>query len=206
LAEDNWIRFGEFELGKYPVTVAEYKVFVEDDGYANERWWKAGGFKTEAEPRNWAEQLEHPNRPVTEVNWYQAAAYCAWSRARLPTEAEWGLAAGGEKREYPWGDEKPDASRANFGNTGPGHATPIGLYPAGQTPEGLQDMAGSVWEWSVDWYEEGKSKALRGGSWSDVEDYLRSAGRSWDVPEDRYADIGFRLARDRFSRDSFLFG
>jgi hypothetical protein len=107
LAEDNWVSFGRFEMGKYLVTVAEYKVFVEDDGYTNERWWKAGGFQETTEPEGWAEQLEHPNRPLVGVSWYEAAAYCAWKGARLPTEAEWERAAAGVgKREYPWGTKR----------------------------------------------------------------------------------------------------
>jgi len=163
LAENNWVRIGEFEIGKYPVTVAEYKVFVENDGYSTERWWQAGGFGAGKEPRRWAEQQEHPNRPVTGVSWYEAAAYSAWAGARLPTEGEWELAARGNAgREYPWGNDKPDPTRAHYRGW-PGHATPIGLYPAGATPEGIQDMAGNVWEWSADWYEEGKRRALRGG-------------------------------------------
>ncbi len=200
LAEDNWVAFGTFEMGKYPVTVAEYKVFVEDDGYANDGWWKEGGFKKEKEPREWGEQLEHPNRPVTGVSWFGAAAYCAWKGARLPTEAEWERAAAGEgKREYPWGDEKPDAQRANYREGGPGHATPVGLYPAGGTPEGLQDMAGNVWEWCEDWYEKGKSRVVRGGAWDVGGDFLRGSFRVGYVPEYRSYNFGFRLARDRFS-------
>jgi hypothetical protein len=200
LAEDNWVSFGTFEIAKYPVTVAEYKVFVEDEGYTNERWWKAGGFKKATEPENWAEQLGHLNRPVTEVSWYEAAAYCAWNGVRLPTEAEWEMAAAGEgKREYPWGDEKPDVTRANYYETGPKHATPVGLYPGGATPEGLRDMAGNVWEWSADWYESDKTRVLRGGAGSTDEVSLRSADRLRYEPEYGYVNIGFRLARDRFS-------
>ncbi len=200
LMENNWVAFGTFEMGKYPVTVAEYTVFVEDDGYADDRWWKEGWFKQVSEPRDWAEQLEHPNRPIVNVSWYEAAAYGAWKGARLPTEAEWEMAAAGKsKREYPWGDEKPDAQRANYGEGGPGHATPVGLYPAGGTPEGLQDMAGNVWEWCEDWYEKDKYRVLRGGAWVSYEDGLRSASRSRDGPEGRDGSFGFRLARDRFS-------
>jgi serine/threonine-protein kinase len=143
--------------------------------------------------------LEHPNQPVTRVNWYEAAAYGAWKGARLPTEAEWEMAAAGKsEREYPWGNEKPDATRANF-LMGPGHATPVGLYPAGATPEGLQDMAGNVWEWCEDWYEKGKYRVLRGGASGFNEVHLRSSYRFRNVPEVRNLFIGFRLARDRFS-------
>jgi hypothetical protein len=199
LAEDNWISFGKFEMGKYPVTVAEYKVFVEDEGYANERWWKAGGFQKATEPDRWAEQLEHPNRPVTFVSWYEASAYCVWKGARLPTEAEWGQAAGQDKREYPWGDEPPEATRANYRECGPGHPTPVGLYPKGATPEGLHDMAGNVFEWSADWYEKGRRRLLRGGSFYISLGGLRGASRDRFAPGIRYYVIGFRLARDRFS-------
>jgi serine/threonine-protein kinase len=144
--------------------------------------------------------LEHLNRPIVNVSWYEAAAYGAWKGARLPTEAEWEMAAAGKsKREYPWGNGKPDATRANYGKGGPGHATPVGLYPAGATPEGLQDMAGNVWEWCEDWYEKDKYRVLRGGAWSSYVDVLRCSNRSRGGPEGRFLDIGFRLARDRFS-------
>jgi formylglycine-generating enzyme required for sulfatase activity len=183
IGRDNWVRIaaGTFrmgdppgrevtlkasEIGRYPVTVGEYRRFVEDGGYVEERWWKAGGFGRSKEPTSWEEQQEHPNRPVTGVNWYEASAYCAWAGVRLPREAEWERAARGtEGRMYPWGNEEPDATRANYRETGPGHPTPVGLYPAGATPEGIHDLAGNVWEWVEGPYEEGASHVLRGGSW-----------------------------------------
>ncbi len=203
LRRENWVRIegGKFEIGKYPVTVTEYQRFVEDGGYGEERWWKAGGYDTAASaPQEWEEQKQHPNRPVVYVSWYEAAAYAAWAGVRLPAEAEWELAARGkEGREYPWGKEEPDATRANYGGTGPGHATPVGLYPWGATPEPeeVQDMGGNVLEWVDDWYDrEHKSRVLRGGSWYYNATNLRASYRSRNEPEYRNNDIGFRLARD----------
>jgi hypothetical protein len=200
LRQQNWVRIGghgkvkTFEIGMYPVTVAEYQRFVEDGGYAEERWWKAGGAN---EPRDWGEQTQHLNWPLTGVSWYEAAAYAAWAGARLPREAEWELAARGkEGREYPWGKEEPDATRANYFESGPGHPTPVGLYPCGATPEGVQDMAGNVWEWVDDWYDESHTgRALRGGSWNVAGSYLRASFRSGGGPLYGYGDIGFRVAR-----------
>jgi hypothetical protein len=199
LRESNWVRIAgdgkvkTFEIGKYPVTVAEYERFMANNGYAEERWWKAGGYKGANEPEDWETQKNHPNWPVTGVSWYEAAAYAAWCKARLPREAEWELAARGkEGREYPWGPQEPDATRANYRETGPGHATPVGLYPAGGTPDGAQDMAGNVWEW-VD-----PKSALRGGSWNSNASILRASDRLWNEPEYRSYLIGFRVARDVF--------
>jgi formylglycine-generating enzyme required for sulfatase activity len=193
------VRIVAFLLGRYPVTVVEYAGFVE-----------AGG----GEPEDWRSQLRHPNRPVIRVSWHDAAAYCQWASCRLPTEAEWEFAArnGAQGTKYPWGNEKPDADRANFGEGGAGHPTPVGLYPAGATRSGLQDMAGNVWEWVADWYDRyraeastnptgsgsGSDKMLRGGTWfSDPRD-LRLSSRVWLQPEDRGYGIGFRCARDVF--------
>jgi hypothetical protein len=203
LGRENWVRIEghgnvkTFEIGKYPVTVAEYERFMAEKEYAEERWWKAGGFG-ESEPYDWEKQTQKPNRPVTRVSWYAAAAYAAWAGARLPREAEWQLAARGkEGREYPWGKEKPDATRANYSETGPGHATPVGLYPWGATPEGMQDMAGNVWEWVDAWHgKERKYRVLRGGSWDSHSVYLRASNRSGSEPENRDNSIGFRVARE----------
>jgi hypothetical protein len=204
LRQDNWIMIEgggpaslkPFQIARYPVAVEEYRRFVEDEGYQNERWWRAGGFGENKEPRYWEEQMQHPNRPVTGLSWYEAAAYCGWDGVRLPREAEWELAAAGlGGREYPWGQEEPDEKRANFGMK-VGSPTPVGLYPAGATPEGVLDMAGNVLEWVEDWYEKDKVRVLRGGSFYCVSGLLRAAFRVRYAPD--FGDIyfGFRCVRE----------
>jgi len=215
ILNNNWVRLtgpflvGEprrqltlqvFEIGRYPVTVAQYKAFVENNGYLNNQWWNAGGFGEERMPMDWDEQLEHPNRPVVGVNWYEAAAYCAWAGGRLPTSDEWeATAQGKDGREYPWGGAKPDETRANYWlKSSPKHPTPVGLYPAGATPEGIQDLAGNVWEWVADWYDdEMKYRELRGGSWDSDWEELRGTSRDKDFPRPgvRSDQVGFRCVR-----------
>jgi hypothetical protein len=201
--QDNWVtitgggpkRVKPFQIARYPVTVEEHRHFVDDEGYQNERWWQAGGFAERTEPDNWDEQVQHPNRPVTGVSWFEASAYCAWDGVRLPTEAEWHQAARGlDGREYPWGNNEPDETRANFGNR-VGRATPVGLYPAGATPEGVADMAGNVWEWVEDWYQRRKKRVLRGGSFVNGPQELGTAFRGWGEPAYWFNDIGFRCLR-----------
>jgi hypothetical protein len=204
LRQDNWVtitgggpkRMKPFQIGRYPVTVEEYRRFVEDEGYQNERWWHAGGLGENTEPPDWEEQVQHPNRPVTGVSWFEASAYCAWDGVRLPTDAEWERAAGGlEGREYPWGPAAPDETRANF-EMKVGNPTPVGLYPAGATPDGVADMAGNVWEWVEDWYEKDKVRVLRGGSFSGGTRVLRAAVRDRGAPDVRDYVIGFRCVRE----------
>ena len=143
-----------FFVGRYPVTVAEYQRFIAAGGYAKERFWKAGGYGASASPEHWQRQLRYPNRPVVEVSWYEAAAYCAWAEGRLPTESEWECVARGgrEGARYPWGDDAPDVYRANYFEGGPGQPTPVGMYPDGATPQDVHDLAGNVWEWTADWF------------------------------------------------------
>ncbi len=184
-----------FQMGRYPVTVSEYQRFVEADGYGERRWWSAGGFGEYGEVPDWPEQLLHPNQPVVAVSWFEASAYCAWACVRLPTEAEWEAAARGKQgRIYPWGDEKPDAASARIAPD-VGRVTPVGLYPAGATPEGIQDMVGNVEQWVSDWYTEGEVRVLRGRAFLASSRGLRAAIRVGWPPDARISYIGFRVAR-----------
>jgi formylglycine-generating enzyme required for sulfatase activity len=203
-----------YQIARYPVTVQEYQRFVEAEGYQDRRWWNSGGFGQGQEPAQWDEQLLHPNRPVVNVSWCEASAYCAWAGVRLPSEAEWERAARGfSARKYPWGNENPDAMRANYSDGGPGHPTPVGLYPAGATPEGVLDLAGNVWEWVEDWFApygnlreknpsgatKGEKRVWRGGSWKlAYEMGLRAADRSRTAPDYTGSSVGFRCVREVF--------
>jgi serine/threonine-protein kinase len=115
----------------------------------------------------------------------------------LPTDEEWERAArGAEGREYPWGNEEPDPNRANYDEGKVGAPTPVGLYPKGATPEGIMDMAGNVWEWTADWYEDNVYRSVRWGSWIYLSKYLRAAYRDRVRRDFRNDNIGFRCVRE----------
>jgi formylglycine-generating enzyme required for sulfatase activity len=197
-----------YGIARYPVTVGQYRLFVEDEGYQEERWWTAGGFGEYSEPDEWERQVWYPSRPVVGVSWWEAKVFCVWAGFRLATEAEWERAARGTAgRKYPWGNAPIDEQRANYGG-GPGHPTPVGIYPLGNTPEGICDLAGNVWEWCEDGFAEytaeaasnprgdagGSFRVVRGGGWRFVAGYCRAACRRRGDPSDRGGDLGFRLA------------
>jgi sulfatase modifying factor 1 len=161
------------------------------------------------------EQFRVETAPVEHVTWNEAKAYCIAVGGRLPAEAEWEYAARGVKgRKYPWGNEEPDRERANYAATKINHPTPVGLFPSGRTPEGLDDLAGNLWEWVKDPYDKnyyknspsenphgpasGQYHVVRGGSWDYESGALRSSFRNAFVPGDGNVDVGFRCAREVF--------
>ena len=191
--DEHPIALEEYQVGRFPVTVGEFCKFVASGCYKEDRFWGAGGFGLWEEPKDWDDQLVHPNWPVVGVSWYEASAYCVWAQCRLLTDAEWEFAAAGaEGRKYPWGPENPDASRANCGGR-VGHPTPVGAYPLGATPEGVCDMGGNVLEWCSD--ASSSSRVIRGGSWDFIAEGCSSAYRFRFGPVYRCFDLGFRLAR-----------
>ena len=186
-----WVRVGGLDIGKFPVTVYEFERFVAAGGRA---------------PDQWEDQRRWRNRPVVRVGYERCVEYCRWvneqgkgPEVRLPTEEEWYLAAAGPgKREYPWGPEEPDDTRANFGGK-VGRPTPVGLFPAGATPgpAPILDLAGNVWEYtSSDYSPRANYKALRGASYHDETRNLRASVRALVVVDDLN---GFRCVRERHS-------
>ncbi|OIK23760.1 ergothioneine biosynthesis protein EgtB [Streptomyces malaysiense] len=160
-----------FWIDTVPVTNAAYQAFIEDGGYATERWWTPEGWAHVRRhgidaPLFWRREGDRwlrrrfgtteavpPDEPVLHVCWYEADAYARWAGRRLPTEAEWEKAARhdpatGRSRRYPWGDADPAPEHANLGQRHLGPA-PAGSYPAGESPLGVRQLIGDVWEWTA---------------------------------------------------------
>lgn len=166
-----------FAIGKYPITNAQYRHFVQDEGYTakwDSCWTKAGlNYRKKygwTEPRYWDDaRYNRDNQPVVGVSWYEAVAYCNWLKAktgkayRLPTEAEWERAARhSDGREYPWGNGW-QANLANSKEAGIGGLSAVGAFPQGAAVCGAEEMSGNVWEWcSSRWDDEqGKTYPAR---------------------------------------------
>jgi formylglycine-generating enzyme required for sulfatase activity len=175
------IELEEFWISKAPVTNRQYKAFVDATGYQAPDHWFRDRIPTDKE-----------DHPVVYVSWDDAVAFCQWAGVALPSEQQWEKAARGtDGRTYPWGEAEPDKSRCNFNNE-VGDTTPVGKYPAGAY--GLFDMAGNVWEWCADWYEENQYRVVRGGScYTTDKDWVHCAARRRGDPSYRSVGNGFRI-------------
>jgi formylglycine-generating enzyme required for sulfatase activity len=275
-----------FAIAQFPVTNAEWALFMQAGGYEEERWWEteearawrrgegaAEGAKQQQRDyrksvqdnfdsiRQWHQQgritskdaddweaiarmsddefeallaewypparqtqpaywhddaFNHPAQPVVGICWFEARAYCAWLSAqtgqafRLPTEAEWEAAARGVPcHRYAFGGDF-DAARCNTFETHVRHTTPIGVFPGGQTPEGLVDMTGNTWDWISSLYTPylydaadgrealsppGARRVVRGGAWNGGRGLARASFRGGDAPGDRSDNVGLRVVR-----------
>ncbi len=191
----------EFKIDIYPVTNERYSRFIADNGYIKEKLWSQEGWQWKlknniTQPHYWNDPIWNaPDHPVVGVSWYEADAFARWENKRLPTELEWERSARGtDGRKYPWGDEF-DPEKCNYGFK-IGKTTPVNHFPNGISPDGCFDMAGNVWEWTADCYnEEKKWRVLRGGSWSDISENVRCADRTNYDPNDRDDFFGFRCAQ-----------
>jgi formylglycine-generating enzyme required for sulfatase activity len=192
-----------FYLGKYEVTFEQYDLFCEQTGRSKpyDHGWGRG------------------KRPVMNVSWDDAAAFCDWlsersgERYRLPTEAEWEYACrAGTTTQFSFGDSARDLDFYAWHRGNAGRRThPVGTLIA--NPWGLHDMYGNVWEWCSDWYGKsyytsvpqrnptgppnGEYRVRRGGSWYYFAGSLRSADRDGATPDATFYALGFRCARDK---------
>ena len=194
----------DYWIDKYPVTNEKYRAFILTDGYGNQVYWSEEGWKWKTEeniinPKHWNDtEWNKADHPVVGVSYFEAEAYAKWAGKRLPTEREWEKAARGEDgREYPWG-EGFDKTKCNSAEARLDHTTPVTQYPNGVSPYGCHDMAGNVWEWCSNWYEEEKKDSLviRGGSWDIKPVGLRVSNRYGLNAVNRHSVIGFRLVQD----------
>ena len=185
-----------FSIDRYEVTNAQYRTFV----LANSQWQKDlidDRYHDGDYLKHWVGN-SYPSgkadHPVVYVSWYAARAYATWAGKRLPTETEWEKAARGKlvAQKYPGGNSI-DASSANYGD-GIGDTTSVGRYPV--NGYGLSDMAGNVWEWCSDVYDNiENSRVLRGGSWSAHALDVRVSFRGADIPTFTSDDVGFRCVK-----------
>ena len=192
-----------FLMDKYQVSVGYYATFLEAT--------------SQAAPPDWdiMNKPRHQKRPVVNVDWADADAYCRWAGKRLPTEAEREKATrGADGRIYPWGNELPTGLHATMMKekwSNHWALSPVGMFEGGKSPYGIYDMAGNVWEWVSDWYAAdyyktgplenptgpptGDYKVIRGGSWGSGPEGLRAAEREIHLPSFRGSGTGFRCAK-----------
>ncbi|RME75526.1 MAG: hypothetical protein D6784_07750 [Chloroflexi bacterium] len=201
-----------FRIGRFEVTVGQYWACVEAGECTPPISSEAAG------EAHYINDPAFTNHPVVNITWTQANRYCLWQGGRLPTEAEWELAASWDstrnaKLRWPWGNQA-DAGAANVGPTSQGRPVEGGSFPQDRSPAGVMDMGGNVSEWVFDWYKvdyyrvadstdplgpsyrrgEGTGRVVRGGSYADPLEAARTTNRHHQEAGYGTATIGFRCA------------
>jgi formylglycine-generating enzyme required for sulfatase activity len=222
LVDNQAQQLGDFEVSsfyvaKYPVTVAQFRAFMTaPNGYNDDRWWQGLAFGKQI----WPDHQERANLPATQIPWVNAIAFCRWLTAsiksdslpdlsgnsgvvRLPTEAEWWLAAtnGDPANLYPWG-ERWNAAYANAKESKLDNPLAVGLYPFSAASCGALDMVGNTWEWCLNEFAQptqialqgSERRALRGGSYLDSPNAVCCTSRMSQFPLSRSPVSSFRLA------------
>jgi len=213
------IHLDQYYIDKYPVTNQQYQEFVDKTQYETDaekeqnglvrigRRWKKIPEANWKMPDGLTSVDGQENNPVSQVSFNDAAAYCKWAGKDLPTEAQWEKAARGYSGFiYPWGSSEPKENEANFDGM-IGSTTPVTEYEVGQSPYGLNDMAGNVKQWVKDWYgtgerapknptgpASGEEHVIKGGSFIEGAESLRSSNRDRYAPNYSSLLFGFRCA------------
>jgi formylglycine-generating enzyme required for sulfatase activity len=216
------VKLETFQIGVFPVTNAEYGLFIAAGGYKDEVWWRTeaakawrrGRGKGFTEPRYWnQESFNNPSQPVVGISWHEAFAYCYWlseqvgRRFRLPSEVEYEAAERGSAgRKYACGEQFEVGSSNTF-ESNIRRTTAVGIFE-NATPEGVFDLSGNVYTWTSSEYKpypyranDGREdlnraeelRVVRGGSWDSYLDFARAAYRGYGIPAYRINFIGFRV-------------
>jgi serine/threonine protein kinase len=215
------ILLDSYFIDKYPVTNSQFRKFVEENGYVTDAEKNySGKLRTDLgmapdasatwnKPDGMTSIEGKDDHPVSQVSYNDAITYCKWAGKDLPSEAQWEKAARGPNdATYPWGDSAPNVTMANFMESFIEGTTPVTAYETGQSYYGAFDMAGNLYEWCNDWYadgqrqpenpsgpETGNMRILKGGSFSEGKESLRSSNRFWDEPASSAEVYGFRCAK-----------
>jgi iron(II)-dependent oxidoreductase len=227
------VEIAPFQISRTAVTNAEFAAFVDDDGYQREEFWSKAGWRWrqsidarhplhwQSDGRAWLQRkfdkpvLLENFLPVLNVNWFEAESYCRWAKRRLPTEAEWEMAAscepriaGARKRRFPWGEKPAENGLANL-DWRLGGCIDVRALPESDSAFGCRQMIGNTWEWtasdfnpypgfkpgaykeySAPWF--GDHKVLRGGCWTTRSRMVHNAYRNFYQPDRRDVWAGFR--------------